>query len=437
MTMRLRDHPLRQQLTEELHARPFATARAPERATHLAIFSGESSAVADSAHLGELCKRLGQPGPEEGANHLMADFGDFRLKWERHTEFSSYIFFVAGNSPGALFSEPAIDRVPQDWLARLPGERLVGIHAELVPADRAEPDAAALAALFGHDNFAGAVMAGGAAAAWTDFAIKEDGFGRLLVHDRHLRPRQAGRLLQRLFEIETYRMMALLALPTARREAPNLTRLGDRLVGISYEMTGIAALEDERRLLDELTRLSQDAERIAAGTSYRFGAARAYYALVERRIGELREARIEGTQTISEFMERRLSPAMRTCDALSERLDLLSQRLTRVGQLLRTRVDIQLESQNRDLLRTMNRRAQLQLRLQQTVEGLSVAAITYYLVGLLGYGFKAAKAAGLPLNTELATGLAVVPVALIVWAGMRRLRRHLRRGEDDGAAAGG
>lgn len=425
----LRDHPLRQQLTDELHARPFAALSAPERVSHLAMYSGEATVGADGAHVAELCRRLGQPGPAEGANHMMADFGSFRMKWERHTEFSSYSFFAAGASKGTLFSDPAIALVPEDWLAHLPGERLVGIHAELVAAEQSEPDAATLAALFGHDNFAGAVMVGGAAAAWTDFAIKGDGFGRLLVHDRHLRPRQAGRLVQRLLEIETYRMMALLALPIARREAPKLTQVGDRLVAISVEMSGIDSLDDERRLLDELTGLSQDTERIGAGITYRFGAARAYYALVERRIEKLREERIEGIQTIVEFMERRLTPAMRTCEALSERLDLLSRRLARAGQLLRTRVDIQLESQNRDLLRAMNRRAQLQLRLQQTVEGLSVAAISYYLVGLLNYAFKAGDAAGLGFNPDLATGLTVVPVVLLVWAAMHRVRRRMRHKE--------
>ena len=47
-----------------------------------------------------------------------------------------------------------------------------------------------------------------------------------------------------------------------------------------------------------------------------------------------------------------------------------------------------------NLLGAMNRRQQLQLRLQATVEGLSVAAITYYIVGLVGYAAKGLKEGG-------------------------------------------
>src|SRR5699024_8259572 len=130
----------------------------------------------------------------------------------------------------------------------------------------------------------------------------------------------------------------------------------------------------EKELLERLTTVAADTQNILAATAYRFGAERAYYALVERRIEELREVRIEGHQTVGEFMDRRLSPAMRTCQAVAERLDSLSRQVTRTSQLLRTRIDVQLEAQNRNLLHSMNQRAKLQLRLQETVEGLSVAA---------------------------------------------------------------
>ena len=209
--------------------------------------------------------------------------------------------------------------------------------------------------------------------------------------------------MQRLCEVETYRMMALLALPLARRHGGELSRLGERLRGIIDEMTDCARLEDEQRLLGELTDVSAGIERISAETNYRFSAARAYYALVQRRIQELREERIEGFQTIQEFMDRRLSPAMRTCESTQDRLDTLSRRVARAGQLLRTRVDVTLEAQNRDLLESMNRRAKLQLRLQETVEGLSVAAISYYLVSLVKYLAEGGESFGLPLTPNQIT----------------------------------
>jgi uncharacterized membrane-anchored protein len=184
----------------------------------------------------------------------------------------------------------------------------------------------------------------------------------------------------------------------------------------------------ERRLLDRLMALAAEVERITAAADYRFGATRAYHALVERRIAELREQRIApGVPTLGETMDRRLAPAMRTCAATAGRLAALAERLARSANLLRTRVDVALEQQNHQLLTSMDRRAHLQLRLQATVEGLSVAAISYYVIGLLGHVFEAARHAGAPLDPEVATGLAVPFVLGAVWLLVRRIRRHVGR----------
>jgi uncharacterized membrane-anchored protein len=231
--------------------------------------------------------------------------------------------------------------------------------------------------------------------------------------------------VQRLIEIETYRMMALLGFPLARSRGSELTRMGDRLTGVTQRMTEIRALDDERELLVDITALSADVERVAAETTYRFSASAAYHELVERRLEELREERLEGFQTFKEFLERRLTPAMRTCDAVRERLATLSRRVTRAGQLLRTRVDIQVEGQNRDVLASMNRRAKLQLRLQETVEGLSLAAITYYAVGLVHYGLEGLAATGWHLPVHLVTGLSVPVIAAAVFLIVRRVRKQI------------
>lgn len=431
-----RDHPDRQALTREIHARPYARLSAPQRVSHLAMLSGEGAGSADRAHLLALCRRYDVPAPAEDADHVMLDLGPFRLKWERHTEFTSYTFFDADEAALAResqpFAQPVLAKVPKDWLEELPGELIVGVHLEMETRERKRRDVESLSALFGTDNIAGSEVAGGAAAVWMDFAVREDGFGRILLHDRHLQPRQGGRLIQRLLEIETYRMLALLALPLARQHGRTLTQAGQRLAEITARMGEIVDLDDERRLLGELTELSIEIEQGAAATNYRFGAARAYDALVRRRVEELREVRIEGFQTIQEFLERRLGPAMRTCEAVAQRLDTLSWRLARASQLLRTRVDVALEAQNRDLLRSMNRRARLQLRLQQTVEGLSVAAISYYLVGLISYAAKGAQAGGLALDPEVVAGVSIPFVVGLVGFGVWRLRRHLRNASEPG-----
>lgn len=426
----LQDHPQRQLLSDEVHARPYMRLIAPERASHLALFTQETGAQEERALLAELCRAAGAIEPAEEANFHLVQLGGFRLRWERHTEFSTYGFF--GTPSDGPFESRMIDRVPQDWLARLPGKVLCAMHVELQPADGAVADPDVAASLLQSDTFAACLAAGGAAEIWMNFTINADGFGRLLVRDHHLGRRQAGRLVQRLLEIETYRMMALLALPLARRHGAELTQIGARLTETTQAMAdvsnGVAAgVDGERQLLERLTALAADTQKIAAATTYRFGAARAYHALVERRIDELREERIEGQQTVGEFMDRRLSPAMSTCQAVAERLDSLSRQVNRTAQLLRTRIDVQLEAQNRDLLTSMERRARLQLALQETVEGLSVAAITYYTIGLLSYALTAAQEAGLAVPVKLSVGLAIPLVAGLVWIGMRRVRRRIVR----------
>lgn len=423
----LNDHALRQELTSEVHARPFMLLRPPERATHLALVTDEHAADLDRAQVAVLCERFGVAPPAEDASFAMIEFPEFRLRWERHTEFSTYTFLSAEPVPEARFSDPVIGRVPEDWLAGLPGEVLVAVHVEIEPQDAAELDPEELPRILGTDNFAGAQVSGGAANAFMNFSMQEDGYGRLLLRHRRLKPRQAGRLLQRLLEIETYRMMALLALPLARRHSGALSAAESRLTAVTNRMTELKELEDERALLGELTELSSEVERVQAATAYRFGAARAYFELVGRRIEELREERIEGYQTFQEFFGRRLTPAMRTCEAVGIRIADLSRRVTRVGQLLRTRVDVQLEAQNRDLLESMDRRVKLQTRLQETVEGFSVVAISYYLVSLIGYAAKSLKSSGLHLDPALVMGVSIPVVALLVWFGVRRLRKLATR----------
>ncbi|MDX1709555.1 MAG: DUF3422 domain-containing protein [Rhodovibrionaceae bacterium] len=430
-----REHDQRRQLALEVHARPYAPLSAPERATHIALYSGEEAGDKDREEVAALCRRLGAQPPEENANAYAVDLGDFRLKWERHTEFSTFTFYCHEAVPDEPFTDTVIERVPRDWLEGLPGEFMVGIHVEVDSADKPERSPEEISQLFAPESFAGAEVAGGAALAFMDFWVNEDGFGRLLVHDRNLHARQAGRLIQRLLEIETYRTFALLAFPLAKDYSRDISRIGRTLTELTGEMRELKALEDERKLLESLTRLAAETEQIAAETTYRFGAAGAYYELVVRRLKELRESRLEGYQEFGEFMERRLTPAIRTCESVAGRLDTLSKRITRAGQLLRTRVDIQVEEQNRSLLQSMDRRASLQLRLQETVEGLSIAAISYYVVGLVAYLAKALEDAGVPIGVNITTGLSVPVVIGLAWIIVRRVRRMVARQEAKCAAA--
>jgi uncharacterized membrane-anchored protein len=410
-----------------LHARPFAELRPPARASYLALLAGETTKPVEQQCLAVLCARYGRPPPSTEGNHFSANLGPFEIKWERHTEFTSYTFL--DNTPLTMpsaFANPLIELVPQEWLASLPGTIIAAAHVAVLAAAAGPPPTEEIAALFGGNAVVGARIGEGAGAAYTDFRIHGDGFSRFLVFDVSLTSRQAGRMLQRMLEIETYVMQALLTFPLARGLLPELADFDRRLVELTTRVAEAVAA-DEPVLLDRLTRLAAGIEHSVSSTHYRFSAARAYYTLVQRRIAELREKRIEGVQTFREFTERRLAPAMDTCESVARLQSALSERINRASQLLRTRVEVTREQQNQALLASMDRRARLQLRLQQTVEGLSVAAVTYYIVGLIGYLAKAGKTLGVALNPELVMAAAVPLVALLAALGVRHIRRAVAR----------
>ncbi|WP_456378054.1 DUF3422 family protein [Thiolapillus sp.] len=428
------NHPQRFQLANEVHARPYASIYIPARASHLAMLLDAEQKLKDRLALSTLCERYLVPPPPPEADHFNGDFGSFQLRWEQHGEFSTYTFYTSGDC-SAPFTETALRSVPNAWLESLPGQVIAAIHAGMIcckdkdnPGKERQPiDLDAISPLFEGNTLIGSEVAGGVASALTDFRIHADGFSRLLVIDHGIfSSRQAGRLLQRLFEIEVYRMMALLAYPMARKMLPELNERDQRLLDITMAM---AKNEDPSELLEKLTALATEVEYSISSSHFRLEAAQAYIELVNNRIEDLREVRIQGLQTFREFMDRRLTPAMNTCKSVNKRQNTLSKRISQAGQLLRTRVDITLERQNQSLLESMDRRARLQLRLQETVEGLSVAAITYYLVSLVGYLAKAAKAAGIPIKPELAVGISIPIIAGALILGVRMIRKKVKKAQ--------
>jgi uncharacterized membrane-anchored protein len=440
------NHPLRVPLAAEIHSRPFLRLSAPESLTHLAVYTrADTDAHADqtaSQHLmlHALCAHFGVAPPAAPAKYFFHDFGRFRLKWECHTEFATYTFAQSREPDLALdaaFDQVPLRQIPEAWLRSLEGKIMVAAHLILDKTSaRGDATIAEMRRMFGGSVMAGSqTLQGGEV--WSDFQIQPDGFSRFVVRDVSFREQQAGRLIQRVLEIETYRMMALLGLPHAQRTAPALTEIEAELARLTAAMVDIDkaqgetlpdATDQEQALLRRITGLAARMEKLALDNNYRFSASQAYFRLVRSRIDELREARIEGVPTIGEFMERRLAPAMNTCDSMARRQEALAERIAHTNDLLRTRVGIVQEQQNRKILQSMNRRVAQQVRLQQAVEGLSVVAISYYLAGLIGYGAKALKAYGVPLNPDIATGALLPVVAGAVWLGLRRMHKKMHGG---------
>ncbi|MDR9433142.1 MAG: DUF3422 domain-containing protein [Spiribacter sp.] len=423
-------HPLRDALLNEAHARPFESLDAPLRVSHLVMQTGTSGRRAEVEHMASLCQRYQIDAPDAEAGHFILDAPGFRLRWERHTEFSTYTVFVNG-AESEPFAEPAVHTLPAAWLPGLPGELLAAMHVTLMPASELNADAQTLGRYLNPDSLAGSDCAGAAATVWTDFLADQNGFLRFLILDKSLNPMQAGRLVQRLLELETYRFMALLGFPLARQRSSDISDMETRLGTLMDRLATVAELADERELLTALSELSARVERLMAQTNFRFSATAAYGTLVRRRLNALREQRIEGVTTLDEFMERRLAPALDTCVHMGERLERVSERVSRAANLLRTRVDVALEAQNRDLLDSMNRRASLQLRLQETVEGLSVVILSYYVVSLVGYAFNGIDRLGWVPNAEIATAISIPIVVAAVAIGVRLVRRRVSRSDAD------
>jgi len=412
-------------LLRELHARPSEPLQAPVRLSQFSVLSGEKPehSDADHAHLALLCSRIGGSAPAEGAKHHVTAFGGLSLKWERHTEFCSYTFFRRAHFDNP-FSDTVIEELPEDWLADMPGLVLSALHIAILPRDAVVPDAEGISLrYFGGNPVVGNQVAGKNARVWADFRLHADHFTRILVHDQGLNHRHAGRTVQRLVELNTYRALALLGLPMAHELGPRLRAIDEGLADISARMADRDDQTTDAQLLGRLSQISADIESSAARTSYRFAATRAYYGLVLQRIQDLRMSRTDGLLSIDGFLARRLGPAMATCDSTAERQESLSQRAARIGSLLRARVEVELEHQNRDLLDSMNERAKVQLKLQETVEGLSVVAISYYAIGLTGYVLKAVEKSFHMFNATIATGLVAPVIVAGVWWGLRRAKR--------------
>ncbi len=422
----------RRALHNEVHARPTARIHLPALVVYVAVLNSDISREQECEHLRRLPGQAALTIEQLAVNFLRLRLDGYTVKWERHTEFTRYSivqplpdYAVLGAANPDLL--PALAVAPE-WLREIPGRTMAAIMLAMVDGDLDKPDdilAKAKVWLGDTPVMASVLGQNGHSLAISDFLLRPDGFERMLVvAPADMSATRAGRVSQRLLELETYRLMALRGLPVAKLLGPMLTKSENALADIMASLENKAAADQE--LLDTLVSLAARVERATAEHVYRFAATRAYDGLVAQRTAELRETAIPGTQTLGDFMQRRLSPAIATVAATAQRLASLSERVARTSALLRTRVDIATEVQNQQLLEKLTRGQELQLRLQATVEGLSIAAISYYVVSLLLYGSKALKALGLPINPEMAAG-AMIPLVLWgAWTTIRRIHKKLR-----------
>ena len=424
MPRHLNDHPDRVKLANELHARPFALIDAPFRVSHIALSCTPESLDAAHEHLVALCDHFGVPQPTSRAPQLILDLGRCKLKWERHTEFIAITVIAPPASPGHRpFESPAIGLLPESWLERLPGTLLAAIHVhgEAVSEMSADPLPDHLAPQFSEQSLIGGSFFDDRARFWGDFRLHEDGFMRFAVQAvQGFQTALMGRIVQRLIEVETYRAASMLALPAARGVWPQLNVIDAALAEVTSAI-GNGSSKTEQLLLDRIIELAAEIEEITSANAFRLDASQAYAAIVWRRLEVLSASPLPGLINLKSFMMRRYDPAMRSCEATRARLTMLAERAGRVATLLRTRIEVKLEEQNRQVLSSMDRRSAQQLRLQETVEGLSVVAIGYYAVSLVAL-LVAPLAKSVGVSETWAKALVVVPVILLVWGFVRRVK---------------
>jgi uncharacterized membrane-anchored protein len=384
------------------------------------MFTADVPPAKVQEHAESLSRHFGFTQPIRG-RYFSVQLGGVHFVWESHSEFSSYSFIKAG-PVSAPFEESVLEVLPSEWIRSLPGQTIRATQVVVLDRSARPPDTAFLGRFFDMDELVCADVSDAEARIWSNFQVYPDGFGRLLVQDLALKSSaDTSRLLQRLQEVGTYRNMALLGLPRAQEADVELSALERRLTDLTREVAANAGGDDE--LFQQLSELSANLARLTAETRFRMSATGAYAHIVSERLTGLDPHRVPGYQSLTDFTERRLLPAVRTCESFARRLEELSERASGVSSLILTRIETTLSHQSTDLLRSMNQRTQMQLRLQQTVEGLSVLAISYYAIGIFGYVMKPAMRylPGVDVSTVL--GIAAPAIVLAVWYFIRRLRR--------------
>jgi uncharacterized membrane-anchored protein len=415
-TMLFTDHPLRSRVVSEMHMRRMPPLYPPMQMIQIVRLVAPEERAAERVHV------MNMPGVSPSAiNERSRNIGGSRgdgteFLWECHSEATTTTLIMRADKTDPFST--SVDDDAMRWLMTPPGRVLRAVRIAIVPDSNAA-NAAMDSAMFSEAELVSCTV--GPVQIWSDFLIRDDKFGRLLVSGGGLSALDLGRIVQQIQELGNYRNLALLGLPLAQEQGPNVAALEQSLVDIAERM---ATGEADTALLDQLCELAAQVTAITATTAFRMSATSAYAQIVEDRIESLKAASVTGFQTLEDFTERRLLPATRTCASFTARLEALSVRIERATSLLRTRVEMALQAQNATLLQSMDKNAERQLRLQRVVEGLSVVAVSYYAVGLLSYILKE-RADYFHISHERMVAYSVIPVMILVWIFLRRKVRQI------------
>mgnify|MGYP001967504227 FL=1 len=416
--MAFTEHPLRRELVHEMHLRRFAPVDAPSRLVQMVFLIEEDQREVERALLSS--PPVAPRSTKHETRHAVFEFpGDVTMLWERQTEATTITLISSEDHNDGMI--PLLE-----WLGEWPGAVLRATKLFVVAS---VPDAEALLPGMGFET-ADLVSCHvcGSVRVWSDFRIREDGYGRLLVAAQDRQPDDLGRIVQRLQELGNYRNLALVGLPPVQRLMPELNALEARLAKHAQALAADDAERDDEDLLRDLSKVSAELARLRSENSYRTSASQAYAQIAADRLDALAVQPIDGFQSLTDFTERRLVPATRTIETFTNRLRRLSERSGDAIALLNTRIDTRIKAQNLELLRSMESSFNLQLRLQNLVEALSVIAASYYAVALIAYMAKGVDAFGKEDHVvDIVIALIAPLVILTIFLLVSRIRHRFIR----------
>lgn len=402
------EHELRRQVVTEMHLRKWPIVHPPCLIIQWVRSVLPEERDEEALHLHQ---QSGQPDTFLPPSFLEGMLQDgIMFAWERQSEGSSLTLFFPNASMDS-FIQPLLRqqwKTVEDWGEQFPG-RVIRATRIWVANDDQEAECAVSAAGIESDEMVSCTIAN-RARLWSDFRIHANGYGSLVIAANGTDPRDLSRSLQRLQELGNYRNRALLGLPIAQQNWPELNEIEARLQEISSHLSDPERTDDS--LLMEISEIQERLTAVATATNFRMSATAAYATLVEERLEELESTTIRGHASLADFTQRRFRPAIRTCAALSSRVEILSARAGQITSLLRTRVETRIENQNAQLLSSMDRSAKRQLRLQELIENFSILALSYYAVGLLHYILLGLT--GLSEEAKYRTTAALVPIILLI-----------------------
>lgn len=432
----MREHHLRYELLEEIHARSFHDFSGRGRfIRYIYLTPDGDQKILD--YVNAFLKSHGHPAAKPDMKFLRLDMDGYALRVERHTEFTTISFVEKGlvnksGLDGSAFDPSALPHLPFDWISQLPCEVFHAIWLEVGGKPEFKLSQQDAQNILSSRAAPGNIISHGAAQLHLSFDRDENGFSRAVLFNSKIASGRLGRIVQRIMELETYRFLAMIGFSTVKQYSPVLNDMDKALNTLTEDIA--ATIQDPDRdmrpLLSRLSFISATLEKTNAETSFRLTATKAYRDIFLSRLQSFQPDYLEGHQGITGFTDRRMMPAMQTCEAFSNRLERITNRASRASQLIQTETESTIQEQNRDLLVSMDKRAQTQIKLQQAVEGFSIAALTYYAVGLVGYLAEGLPLESLGLNTSLVKALAVPTIGIIVWTLIRRASKKIS-GEDE------